>query len=100
MSDSQFLGTWRLVSWQMPGEDGAPYYPLGKKAKGLIVYAPDGYMFAALMAPMRPRFAGEDPLSTEWSAKAHSEPGPARTLLSTVAEPNHCPENRNCMKKP
>ena len=61
MSISQFLGTWRLVSWQIPGEDGAPFYPLGKKAKGLIVYAPDGYMFAALMAPVRTRFAGEDP---------------------------------------
>jgi hypothetical protein len=61
MSISQFLGTWRLVSWQIPGEDGTPYYPLGKKAKGLIVYGPDGYMFAALMAPVRTRFAGEDP---------------------------------------
>ncbi len=63
MSISQFLGTWRLVSWQIQGEDDAPHYPLGKKAKGLIVYAPDGYMFAALMAPVRPRFAGDDPLS-------------------------------------
>jgi hypothetical protein len=61
MSISQFLGSWRLVSWQIPGEDGAPHYPLGKKAKGLIVYAPDGYMFAALMLPGRPRFAVEDP---------------------------------------
>ncbi len=62
MSVSQFLGTWKLVSWQIPGPDGTPHYPLGKKAKGLIVYAPDGYMFAALMAPVRQHFAGQDPL--------------------------------------
>lgn len=62
MSIDQFLGTWKLVSWQIPGEDGTPHFPLGRNAKGLIVYAPDGYMFAALMAPGRHEFAGSDPL--------------------------------------
>jgi len=61
MSIDQFLGTWKLVSWQIPGEDGTPHFPLGRGAKGLIVYAPDGYMFAALMAPGRQEFAGSDP---------------------------------------
>jgi hypothetical protein len=59
---SLFLGTWRLVSWQIPGEGGEARYPLGADAKGLLTYAPDGYMFAALMAPGRPRFLGGDPL--------------------------------------
>jgi Lipocalin-like domain len=63
MPNSQFLGSWKLVSWKIPGEDGSPHFPLGKKAKGLIVYAPDGYMFAALMAPDRTKFAGDDPLT-------------------------------------
>ena len=62
MNASQFLGSWKLVSWQIPGPDGQPHYPLGANAKGLLVYAPDGYMFAALMAVGRPNFAGSDPL--------------------------------------
>ena len=59
---SRFLGTWRLVSWQIPGEDGEPRYPLGMDARGLLAYAPDGYMFAQLMAPGRQSFLGGDPL--------------------------------------
>jgi hypothetical protein len=39
-----------------------PRPPLGADAKGLLTYAPDGYMFAALMAAGRPRFLGGDPL--------------------------------------
>jgi hypothetical protein len=62
MTASQFLGSWKLVSWQIPGPAGQPYFPLGPNAKGLLVYAPDGYMFAALMAVGRPDFFGSDPL--------------------------------------
>ncbi|HLG86542.1 MAG TPA: lipocalin-like domain-containing protein [Alphaproteobacteria bacterium] len=59
---AKFLGTWRLVSWTIPDEGGVPRHPLGSDAKGLLSYAPDGYMFAALMASGRPRFLGGDPL--------------------------------------
>ena len=62
MNPAPFLGSWKLVSWQIPDEAGRPRYPLGDDAQGLLVYAPDGYMFAALMAPGRPRFLGGDPL--------------------------------------
>ncbi len=62
MSASQFFGSWQLVSWKIPGPDGVPHFPLGPDAKGLLVYAPDGYMFAALMAVGRPNFLGSDPL--------------------------------------
>lgn len=63
MSDSRFLGSWKLVSWKISTEDGGWRYPLGRNAKGLLVYAPDGYMFAALMAAGRPDFLGSDPLA-------------------------------------
>jgi hypothetical protein len=56
------LGSWRLVSWRIQGEDGQDLFPLGANPDGLLVYAPDGYMFAALMAPGRPGFLGGDPL--------------------------------------
>ena len=72
---ARFLGTWRLVSWAIPDDGGAPRHPLGADAKGLLSYAPDGYMFAALMAAGRPRFLGGDPLggtAEECEAAMHS----------------------------
>ena len=63
MPISDFLGSWTLVSWRIAGPDGAWRYPLGADARGLLVYAPDGYMSAALMAADRPDFLGSDPLS-------------------------------------
>jgi hypothetical protein len=64
MSDSRFVGTWKLASWRISAEEGGGWrYPLGKDAKGLLVYAADGYMFAALMAAGRPDFLGSDPLA-------------------------------------
>jgi len=62
MPIQRFLGSWKLISWQIPGEGGEPRHPLGTDAQGLLVYAPDGYMFAALSASGRPRFLGGDPL--------------------------------------
>jgi hypothetical protein len=62
MMEERLFGSWKLVSWMIPGADGKPHYPLGTNAKGLLVYAPDGYMFAALMAAGRPDFLGSDPL--------------------------------------
>ena len=50
MSDERFVGTWKLVSWRISTDDGGWRHPLGPDAKGLIVYAPDGYMSASLMA--------------------------------------------------
>jgi len=63
MSDERFVGSWKLVSWRISTDDGDWRYPLGADAKGLIVYAPDGYMSASLMAADRPDFMGSDPLS-------------------------------------
>jgi len=62
MSDSRFLGSWKLASWRISAGEGQWRYPLGEDAEGLLVYAPDGYMFAALMAAGRPDFLGSDPL--------------------------------------
>jgi hypothetical protein len=63
MLNPQFLGSWKLVSWRISADGGEWRYPLGPDAKGLLVYAPDGYMFAALMATDRPDFLGSDPLA-------------------------------------
>ena len=60
MTDNRFLGTWKLVSWEMRDSEGNVIYPYGKDAIGFLIYAPDGYMSATLTKPNRPHFATQD----------------------------------------
>ena len=55
----KFVGTWRLVSFELTSDDQVTY-PLGKDAVGYLIYNNDGYMSAALMASKRPRFSSMD----------------------------------------
>lgn len=52
--------------------DGEISYPLGKDAKGYIMYNPDGYMFVALMRRDRAKFAAGDLLTGSMQEKAHA----------------------------
>ena len=64
MASNPLIGTWRLVSWENRSvEDGQVSYPLGEDATGYIMYNEDGYMFVAIMAPHRLRFAHDDLLT-------------------------------------
>jgi len=64
MASNPLTGTWKLLSWENRSvEDGQVSYPLGKDATGYIMYNYDGYMFVAIMAPNRLRFAADDLLS-------------------------------------
>jgi hypothetical protein len=64
MASNPLIGTWRLLSWENRSvEDGQLSYPLGEDATGYIIYNEDGYMFVAIMAPHRLRFAHDDLLS-------------------------------------
>jgi hypothetical protein len=61
MASNPLIGTWRLLSWENRSvEDGQVSYPLGEDAAGYIIYNEDGYMFVAIMAPHRLRFAPDD----------------------------------------
>ncbi len=54
MSDSNpFVGTWKLVSWEVTQPDGTIHYPYGKDAVGFLIYTADGYMSAEIMNPDR-----------------------------------------------
>ncbi|MGE8540638.1 MAG: lipocalin-like domain-containing protein [Acinetobacter sp.] len=58
---SQLIGAWELVSYiEFPVDGSASTYPLGKKATGLIIYTPDGYMSAQLMGDTRLPFKSGD----------------------------------------
>jgi hypothetical protein len=64
MASNPLIGTWRLLSWENKSvEDAQVSYPLGKDATGYIIYNEDGYMFVAIMASHRLRFAADDLLS-------------------------------------
>ena len=74
MASNPLIGTWRLLSWENRSvEDGQVSYPLGKDATGYIMYNQDGYMFVAIMAPHRLRFATDDLLSATKEEEAQAE---------------------------
>ncbi len=72
MTSNPLIGTWRLVSWENRDEYGRISYPLGEDAAGYIMYNEDGYMFVAIMAHGRTKFAAEDLLSATAQERAHA----------------------------
>lgn len=46
----QVIGTWSLLEYTREDDFGERYYPFGKDAVGYLMYTPDGYMSAQLMA--------------------------------------------------
>jgi hypothetical protein len=57
----RLIGAWKLESYvEKPVDGSAPFYPMGEKPEGIIMYTPDGYMSAQIMHPGRPKFASGD----------------------------------------
>ena len=56
MGREQFLGAWRLVSYELTAQDGSVRYPFGESPIGLAVFTADGYASAQLMRGGRQRF--------------------------------------------
>ncbi len=75
-----FVGTWKLVSWEVMQADGTIQYPYGKEVIGYLIYTADGYMSAEIMNPDRqqsdPNFpremAGAQTLPEADRARAYS----------------------------
>ncbi|MEM9257946.1 MAG: lipocalin-like domain-containing protein [Pseudomonadota bacterium] len=50
----QFIGTWRLLDYSVENlETGVSSHALGEDAKGHIIYTPEGWVSATLMAANR-----------------------------------------------
>jgi hypothetical protein len=62
MGREQFIGTWKLVSFDMQHPDGQRTYPMGKGAVGIIMYDASGNMSVQIMRPDRPDFASDEQL--------------------------------------
>ena len=53
MTKNNFVGTWKLVSWESTSGDGQTCYPFGKHPIGYITYTESGYMSATIMKAHR-----------------------------------------------
>lgn len=62
MNERDFVGTWRLISWESQSADGTVTYPYGEDARGFIVYSPDGYVSVVIFKAVREDFGTSDPL--------------------------------------
>ncbi|MBR0597793.1 lipocalin-like domain-containing protein [Sinanaerobacter chloroacetimidivorans] len=53
------VGAWKLVEYSIEDKNkqGEKFYPLGKDAAGFLMYTPDGYVSAQMMASGRPSYA-------------------------------------------
>ena len=60
MTEESFIGSWRLVSFELRGEGDQAIYPYGEDPKGYIIYAEDGHMSVAFMPAGRPDFSSDD----------------------------------------
>ncbi len=58
----RFIGTWRLVSWEIRDPDGTVRHPYGKNAVGYLIYTADGHMAAEIMDPDRRQSDPDFPL--------------------------------------
>ncbi len=55
-----FIGAWRLVSFQNEDESGSINYPFGQEPKGMIYYDSSGHMGVNIMPEGRKPFASGD----------------------------------------
>jgi hypothetical protein len=53
------VGAWKLQEYYLSDKknSGEKYYPMGKDATGFLMYTPDGYVSAQMMASGRPVYA-------------------------------------------
>ena len=62
MGTEQFVGTWKLISFECRRSDGAVSDPIGQSPAGMIMYDAHGHMSGHVMRRDRPSFASGDPL--------------------------------------
>ena len=57
---SEFIGTWRLVSFSATTANGSSVQPLGEAVVGRITYQDNGRMSVQIMSRERTRFSTDD----------------------------------------
>jgi len=62
MGKEQFIGTWKLISFEFRRSDGAVSYPIGHNPAGMIMYDAKGHMSGHAMRRDRTSFVSGDHL--------------------------------------
>ena len=57
---SRLIGTWGLISYSLEDPTGAVHFPFDRDATGFLMYSPDGYMSAQMMAQKRANYLSGD----------------------------------------
>ena len=72
MIQNNFIGTWKLLFFEVKDSENKISLPFGSNPIGFIMYNEDGYMSVCIMKEDRPKFAAADYLdaSVEERAKA------------------------------
>lgn len=71
---NKLIGTWKLVSYELPSSDNTVYYPFGQDCVGYLIYTSDGYVSAQLMKKGRSKYASgllHDGTTDEMAEAAH-----------------------------
>ncbi len=85
MTDSNpFVGTWKLISWEVTQPDGTIHYPYGKDVVGYLIYTADGYMSAEIMNPERQQSDPDFPLENA-AAQTLADPDRARAYSTYLS---------------
>ncbi len=79
-----FVGTWKLISWEVTQPDGTIHYPYGKNVVGYLIYTADGYMSAEIMDPDRQQSDPSFPLEIA-AAQTLPEPDRARAYSTYLS---------------
>src|SRR5919199_5315242 len=72
MPDNRLVGTWRLTSWENQDDAGQITFPVGRDARGYIIYTADGYVSVQIMTAQRERFVADDLLTGTTDEKARA----------------------------
>ena len=51
----KLIGTWKIISLEIPDSNGQPSYPFGREPEGYISYDSIGHMGVHIMNPERPK---------------------------------------------
>ena len=81
---NHFVGTWKLVSWEVRQPDSTVRYLYGKDVVGYLIYTADGYMACEIMDPDRQQSDPNFPLEIA-AAQTLSDPDRARAYSTYLS---------------
>lgn len=64
------VGTWHLARWCVEYPDGRTTHPYGDDAEGLLIYAADGWMSAAMWRRLRTPLSAPNPRDADLESSA------------------------------